>query len=68
LVAVWAPKVCAATFDFEDPMETNAVTFTLASRLNAIAGTATGISGAVRFDPAHPERMNGDSFESSSIR
>lgn len=69
LILSAAGASAAATFHFEDPMETNAVTFTLDSRLNAIVGTATGISGTVRFDPAHPELTNGDLYvESASIR
>lgn len=69
LVVFTAQRLHAAVFHFEDPMETNAVTFWLDSRLNTVVGTVTGISGLVRFDPDNPELMNGDlHVDTSSIR
>jgi polyisoprenoid-binding protein YceI len=42
------------TFDFKDPKGVNNATFKLDAPLEALSGTATGISGTVTFDPAEP--------------
>lgn len=46
-------------FDFKDPKGVNNVVFQLDAPLEAINGTATGISGKVTFDPEAPERVRG---------
>ncbi len=49
----------AATFDFKDPKGVNTATFTLDAPLEAIEGSANGISGKVEFDPADPAATRG---------
>ena len=47
------------SFDFKDPKGVNNVQFKLDAPLESITGTATGISGTVRFDPAQPDKTTG---------
>jgi len=47
------------TFDFKDPKGVNNATFKLDGVLEAIAGSANGVSGAVTFDAEHPEATKG---------
>lgn len=47
------------SFDFKDPKGVNNVQFNLDAPLEAIAGTGTGITGTVVFDPANPETTSG---------
>jgi polyisoprenoid-binding protein YceI len=46
-------------FDYKDPKEISSVSLTLDSPLEPIFGYAKGISGTVRFDPAHPKAATG---------
>src|ERR1700691_5948091 len=55
LAALAAPE----TFDFKDPKTVNNVVFRTDAPLESINGTATGISGAVTFDPADPSATKG---------
>lgn len=46
-------------FDFKDPKGVNNIVFKLDAPLEAINGTATGISGKVTFDPENPSAIHG---------
>lgn len=46
-------------FDFKDPKGVNNVVFKLDAPLEAISGSASGISGTVTFDPANPAATRG---------
>lgn len=46
-------------FDFKDPKGVNNVTFKLDAPLEAINGSANGISGTIAFDPAQPSATTG---------
>lgn len=46
-------------FDFKDPKQISAVSLQIDSVLEPIVGFAKGISGTIKFDPAHPERSSG---------
>jgi polyisoprenoid-binding protein YceI len=47
------------TFDFKDPKGVNNAVFKLDAPLEAINGSANGISGTVTFDPADPSATRG---------
>ena len=47
------------SFDFKDPKGVNNVQFKLDAPLEAITGTATGITGQVAFDPTDPSSTTG---------
>jgi polyisoprenoid-binding protein YceI len=47
------------TFDFKDPKGVNNAVFKLDAPLEAINGTANGISGTVTYDPANPAALTG---------
>lgn len=47
------------SFDFKDPKGVNNVVFKLDAPLEAINGSASGISGTVAFDPAEPGSVKG---------
>ena len=46
-------------FNFKDAKGVNTVVFTLDAPLEAISGSANGISGEVQFDPAKPAETKG---------
>ena len=46
-------------FDFEDPKKVNNVIFQMDAPLEAINGSAMGISGKVSYDPAAPAKTKG---------
>lgn len=54
-VALAAPQ----TFDFKDPKGVNNAQFKLDAPLEAISGSASGISGTVTFDAANPGATKG---------
>jgi len=54
-VALAAPL----TFDFKDPKGVNNAVFKLDAPLEAINGSASGITGTVLFDPANPAATKG---------
>lgn len=60
LVCLTTTAVAATqTFDFKDPKGVNNAVFKLDAPLEAINGSANGISGAVTFDPANPAATKG---------
>jgi polyisoprenoid-binding protein YceI len=54
-VALAAPQ----SFDFNDPKGVNNIQFSLDAPLEAITGTANGITGTVNFDPVAPAATTG---------
>ena len=60
LTALSATALAAPqTFDFKDPKGVNNAVFKLDAPLEAINGSASGISGSVTFDPASPAGTKG---------
>src|SRR5215468_2782822 len=53
-------------FDFKDPKGVNNAVFKLDAPLEAINGSANGISGTVTFDPANPAATKGKIVVASS--
>lgn len=47
------------TFDFKDPKGVNNAVFNLDAPLEAISGSASGVTGTVQFDPANPAATKG---------
>jgi polyisoprenoid-binding protein YceI len=56
---VGAVQAGPQTFDFKDPKGVNNAVFKLDAPLEAITGSASGISGTVTFDPAKPGDTKG---------
>ena len=54
------------TFDFKDPKGVNNAVFKLDAPLEAINGSASGISGTVTFDPTNPAATKGKIIVASS--
>lgn len=61
-LALAAPEM----FDFKDPKGVNAITFKLDAPLEAINGSANGITGTVTFDPQNPGATTGKIVVASS--
>jgi polyisoprenoid-binding protein YceI len=55
-----------ANFDFKDPKGVNNAVFRLDAPLEAINGSASGISGTVSFDPGNPGATKGKIVVASS--
>jgi polyisoprenoid-binding protein YceI len=55
-VPAWAAP---QTFDFKDPKGVNNVAFNVDAPLEAVNGTANGVSGLVIYDPENPEAAKG---------
>ncbi len=60
-MAALADSASAApeTFDFKDPKGVNNAVFKVDAPLEAVNGTASGISGTVTFDPENPAAATG---------
>jgi polyisoprenoid-binding protein YceI len=54
-----AASAAPAMFDFKDPKSVNNAVFKLDAPLEAINGSANGISGTVSFDPDNPAATKG---------
>jgi len=54
------------SFDFKDPKGVNNAVFKLDAPLEALSGSASGISGTVTFDPAAPAATTGKIVVASS--
>ncbi|MFO1476306.1 MAG: YceI family protein [Verrucomicrobiota bacterium] len=61
-LALAAPE----TFDFKDPKGVNNAVFKLDAPLEAINGSASGVSGTVTFDPENPGATKGTIVVTSS--
>ncbi|MGD1086878.1 MAG: YceI family protein [Verrucomicrobiota bacterium] len=60
LPALAVPALAAPeTFDFKDPKGVNAIIFKLDAPLEAINGSASGVTGTVTFDPQNPGATTG---------
>ena len=59
-IALAGPVLAAPeTFDFKDPKGVNNVAFKVDAPLEAVNGTANGITGTVTFDPENPAMTKG---------
>ena len=54
-----AASAAPQTFDFKDPKGVNNAVFQLDAPLEAIQGSASGITGSVTFDAANPAALKG---------
>jgi polyisoprenoid-binding protein YceI len=58
-LAVASTSAAPLSFDFKDPKGVNNATFKTDAPLEAITGSANGVSGTVKFDPANPAALTG---------
>jgi polyisoprenoid-binding protein YceI len=59
-IALTGPAFAGSqAFDFKDPKGVNNAVFKLDAPLEAINGTAHGVSGTVNYDPEKPETLSG---------
>lgn len=59
LAAAANALAASQTFNFKDPKGVNNVVFKTDAPLEAISGSASGVSGTVSFDPANPGSTTG---------
>jgi polyisoprenoid-binding protein YceI len=59
LTPVTPAFAASQSFDFKDPKGVNNVVFKLDAPLEAISGSASGISGTISFDPEQPAATRG---------
>jgi polyisoprenoid-binding protein YceI len=59
LAAATAAHAEVLTFDFKDPKGVNTIVFKMDAPLESISGTASGISGTIKANPAEPEKIEG---------
>jgi len=55
-----APRASAEEFYLNDPLTLSAGSIKIDSRIRPLHGTVSGFTGAIRFDPAAPEKLQGD--------
>src|SRR4051812_2662703 len=58
-VLAFSASAAPQTFDFKDPKGVNNAIFKLDAPLEAINGSATGISGTISYDPEKPAATKG---------
>ncbi len=66
LTLATAASASPLTFDFKDPKGVNNVVFKLDAPLEAVNGSANGISGSITFDPESPAATKGRIVVSSA--
>jgi polyisoprenoid-binding protein YceI len=59
LATATALSAAPLSFDFKDPKGVNNAVFKLDAPLEAINGTASGVSGTLSFDPENPSATTG---------
>ena len=59
LISILNVSAKGIEFDFADPKGVNSMSISLDSELEPIMGTASGISGIIKFDPDNPESITG---------